>query len=57
MASTPDWIPTVPTTPEVDEKVQPDFAEEEEAIDHAAERALVGQPRCEIIDIRYGDLT
>jgi hypothetical protein len=57
MASNPDWIPTVPTTPEVDEKVQPDFAEEEEAIDHAAERALVGQPRCEIIDIRYGDLT
>jgi len=41
MTPTKDWVPTVPSTPEINEELQPNYVDEDATIDHAAERALV----------------
>lgn len=56
MSPTDNWTPTVPTTPDIDEKVQPEYSEADDRIDHAAERALVRQTHHTLTDIRSGDL-
>ena len=57
MTPTKDRVPTVPSTPDIDEKLRPDYANEAACIDHAAERALVRPSFQGMSDIRSGDST
>jgi hypothetical protein len=57
MLPTDEWVPTVPTTPEVDEKPQAEYPDEDDLIDHAAEREhWYGDHPPLLTDVRSGDL-